>query len=146
MREHKSVELTHLAKSVANSYGGTVRCYTASFDLAETGAKNGDKLLLCVKPRGGVFLGATVCASATLGTATLSIDGQTKAAHDAPAEDAPAKYAAARTLTTPNQPVWFGDAGKNEQTVFEETLKATVGTADLPASGELVVTVYVGVL
>lgn len=146
MREHKSIELKNLAQSVANSYGGTVRCYTASFNLADVQAAKDDTLLLCVKPQGGVFLAATVCSSVTLGTATLAIDGQTKAGEDAPAASAPGKYAAARTLTTPNQPILFGDAGKNEQTGFEEKITATVGTAALPASGELVFTVYVGVL
>ncbi len=146
MSEHKSVELENLEKSVANSYGGTVKCFTASFDLSKIKAAVGDKLLLCVKPRGGVFLGATVNTSVTLGTATLTIDGQTKEAHDAAAADAAAKYAKARTLTTPNQPVWFADAGKNEQTRFEEAVKATVGAAALPTSGELVFTVFVGML
>lgn len=146
MSEHKSIELNNLDKSVANSYGGSVRCYTASFNMADIAAAKDDTLFLCVKPQGGVFLAATVCTSATLGTATLAINGQTKAGPDAPAEHAPGKYAAARTLTTPNQPVLFGDAGKNEQTVFEEKITASVGTAALPTSGELVFTVYVGVL
>lgn len=146
MSEHKSIELNNLASSVANSYGGTVRCYTASFDLAKIAAAKDDTLMLCVKPRGAVFLAATVCSSVTLGTATLAINGQTKAGPDEPAASAEGKYAAARTLTTPNQPILFGDAGKNEQTVFEEKITVTVGTAALPSSGELVFTVYVGVL
>ncbi|MGN0016541.1 MAG: hypothetical protein ACI37O_04300 [Candidatus Avelusimicrobium sp.] len=141
MSEHKSIELNNLDKSVANSYGGSVRCYTASFNMADIAAAKDDTLFLCVKPQGGVFLAATVCTSATLGTATLAINGQTEAG-----EVSAGKYAAARTLTTPNQPVLFGDAGKNEQTVFEEKITASVGTAALPTSGELVFTVYVGVL
>lgn len=141
MSEHKSIELNNLDKSVANSYGGSVRCYTASFNMADIAAAKDDTLFLCVKPQGGVFLAATVCTSVTLGTATLAINGQTEAG-----EVSAGKYAAARTLTTPNQPVLFGDAGKNEQTVFEEKITASVGTAALPTSGELVFTVYVGVL
>lgn len=146
MSEHKSIELNNLDKSAANSYGGRVRCYTASFNLADISAAKDDTLLLCVKPAGGVFLAATVTSSVTLGTATLSINGQTKTGNDAPAATAAGKYASARTLTTPNQPILFGDAGKNEQTGFEEEITATVGTAALPTSGELVFTIYVGVL
>ena len=55
-----SCELTDLEKNVGNSYGGKVRCYKATFDLAALAAegvsvKAGDLMKLCDKPQGRIF-------------------------------------------------------------------------------------------
>lgn len=91
------------------------------------------KITLCEVPKGYVFLYGVLNASATLGSSTLAIGDETT-------EDL---IMDAATLTEADKPTVFG---KNAAVLnqFNETKKLylTVGAANLPASGSLVIDMF----
>jgi hypothetical protein len=79
-------------------------------------------------PKNAQFLYGVITASATLGSATISIGTAASAA----------KYRAAAVFTSVNTPTLFGTAaGSLSALTAAEQILVTVGTAALPASGTL---------
>jgi hypothetical protein len=124
---------TPVTKSNGGVMGGRVRRFRASITLASQAS--GDDIVLAKVPAGANFAHGVINSDTSLGTATVSvgITGTT------------AKYKAAGTFTATDTPTLFGKAGSanddNELTA-EETVLLTIGTAALPASGNLVVDLY----
>jgi hypothetical protein len=134
MAEHKSIELTAVegtspqAQYDSAIIRGKVRRLRASFALASQAS--GDTLKLGKLPAGASLIAVAITSSVTLATATLAvgISGATD------------KYKAAGTHTAVDQPVLHGKASAKDDVALAdaETLIATIGTAALPAAGQLV--------
>lgn len=128
------------AKAEGYAVGARVRVVRSTIDLASQA--NGDTIVIAKPQSGMVFSHGIVTTDTSLGTSTISI-GDT--------DDADG-YRADATLTAVNEPEVFGTIpGINNATngpiVYDGTteVKITIGTADLPASGRMVVDlVYLG--
>lgn len=108
--------------------GGKLRRF--HYDIVLASQASGDTINLGKKPRNHRFMYGLVNSDTSLSTATIAIGiaGST------------GKYRAAAVHTTTNAPVLFGVtapaiAGEGE----EEDLILTIGTAALPASGNLAI-------
>lgn len=114
-------------------YGAKERRIRATFDLADATFASGDTLVIGELPEGACFAGGMIDSSVSLGSSTLAIgvSGST------------AKYRAAATFTATDTPTAFGKASAMAQAPLAatETVFATVGTADLPAAGTLVISI-----
>jgi hypothetical protein len=122
-------------KALPGLHGGRPRVYRASITMAAQAA--GDTIVLAEVPPGLVFSHGIITSSASTATATISIGTSSSAA----------KYRAAAAVTATDAPALFGIAAamNDDLLTAEETVIATVGTAALPASGSLVISlVYIG--
>lgn len=118
--------------SATAAHGAHLVRYRASITLASQAS--GDTIVLADIPAGMVFAGGIITTDTSLGTSTLSIGPSGTAA----------KYRAASTFTATDTPTNFGKAsaiGGSASTAGERVL-ATVGTAALPSSGNLVLDLY----
>jgi len=154
-----SCELTDLEKNVGNSYGGKVRCYKATFDLAALAAagvsvKAGDLMKLCDKPQGACLI-AVIAVSSAEQTAGFTVNGQSEDANGAKALSS-AKYGSIEAGQpaqgeTPavysleaDTPVFVCKAGVDDQTSYAEEITLTP-SANLGASGVLEFRVFVAI-
>ncbi|MBQ4493402.1 MAG: hypothetical protein II972_02210 [Elusimicrobiaceae bacterium] len=113
----------------ANELDAKVRAFKATIDLASQAS--GKTFALFKVPKGYSFITGILNASASLSTATIKIGTA--------ADDDKYRAAAVHTATTPTL---FGEqagfvAGGN---ATEEEVILTTGTAALPASGKLIIT------
>jgi hypothetical protein len=124
---------TPVTKASGATMGGRLRRFRASITLASQAS--GDDIVLAKVPVGANFAYGVINSDTSLGTATaaIGIAGNTT------------KYRAAAAFTATNTPTLFGNTAvvdyDNELTA-EETVLLTIGTAALPASGNLVVDLY----
>ena len=111
--------------------GGKKRTIVEIFDLSSATFANGDTLSCGKRPQNSYFAGGRITSSVSLGSSTLSIGSAASAA----------KYRAAATFTTADQAVTFGKASALAEAALaaDEEVIATIGTADLPASGTLII-------
>lgn len=118
--------------SAFSGYGANDRRYRASITLASQAS--GDTIVLANVPAGMIFAGGVIVTDTSLGTATVAVGTATSAA----------KYKAAATLTATDTPTNFGKASAYAQSALtgQEQIILTVGTAALPASGQMVVDLY----
>lgn len=122
-------------KPRATVYGARLKRLRATIALASQ--TTSDTLLLGVLPAGAVFAYGVLTTSASLGSSTLAIgySGTTGA------------YRAAAAFTSTDTPTMFGvtatgPAASDAGTSSETNIIGTIGTANLPASGTLVVDIY----
>lgn len=109
---------------------GNVRVKRATITLASQ--TTSDTIVIAKAKSGEAFLYGVLNASATLGSSTVAV-GVTGTV---------GKYKAAGTFTSANTPTLFGvNAGIGVLTT-EEEIFITIGSANLPASGTLVVDLY----
>lgn len=118
--------------STYSAYGARDHRYRASITLAAQAS--GDTIVLANVPAGVCFEYGVIVSDTSLSTATVSVGNSTSAA----------KYKAAATFTATDTPTLFGKAAAvagSASSAVEQVL-LTVGTAALPASGQLVVDLY----
>lgn len=141
MAQTYSSELSGIAStpvvkpSATAAYGARLRRYRASIVLASQVFGAGNEVILAKVPAGLTFAFGILNTDTSLGTSTVSIGTAAT----------PAKYNnAAQTLTSTNTPTLFAAAAQEEQAALtgEEQIQMLVGTANLPASGNLVVDLY----
>lgn len=130
--ELQPTQATPADRPSANAgYDARVRRYRASVALAAQAS--GDTIVLAEKPAGYVFAYGVITSDTSLGTATLSVGNSGSAA----------KYRAASVFTSTDTPTLFGKAAAvSEVNPAAEEVIATVGTAALPGTGNLVVDLY----
>jgi len=122
-------------KPRATVYGGRLKRLRGTFTLASQ-VFGTDTLVVGNLPAGATFAYGVLTTSATLGTSTVAvgISGTT------------GKYRAAATFTTADTPTLFGTAATigaaDPALSAEEQVFCTIGIANLPASGTLVVDLY----
>lgn len=135
MAQTYSLELAGLAllpvvkPSALGSFGARYKRYRATIPL--TAQNIGDTVVVAVIPTGNTFAGLELSTDTSLGTATVSIGTAAT----------PAKYMAAQVLTATNTPAVLGLVAQliAGPLAAQETIIVTVGTAALPASGNLLV-------
>jgi hypothetical protein len=110
---------------------GRVRAYTSVVTLA--GQASGDTIVIARVPASSAFLYGVLNTDTSTDTATLAIG----------VAGTPAKYKVAAAHTETNAPAIFGlNAAAAVPLERDEEVIITVGTAALPASGRLVVTLF----
>lgn len=113
---------------------GKVKAYQATITLAAQAAD--DTIVIAKARQGEKFIVGFLTASATLGaSATIAIGNATTAG----------KYRAAATFTAVDTPTTFGKNGAMAALEDDEEIIITVGTAALPGSGTLKVTMLFAV-
>lgn len=121
-------------KPRATVYGGRLKRLRATIALASQ--TTSDTLLLGNLPAGAVFAFGVLTSSASLGSSTLAIGTAASAG----------AYRAAATFTSTDTPTPFGVtaavAGSDAGAATETPVIGTIATANLPASGTLVVDIY----
>lgn len=122
-------------KPKASVYGGRLKRMRATIALASQ--TTSDTLLLGNLPAGAVFAFGVLTTGTSLGTSTLAIGyaGTTGA------------YRAAATFTSTDTPTLFGvtatgPAASDSGASTETPIIGTIATANLPASGTLVVDIF----
>lgn len=121
-------------KPRASVYGGRLKRLRATITLASQ--TTSDTLALGNLPAGAVFAFGVITSTVSLGTSTLAvgISGTT------------GKYRTAATFTATDTPTTFGNAAQVAQSdaglSAEEAVIGTIATANLPASGTLIVDLY----
>lgn len=120
---------------------GTVRCLSEQVTYASQAA--GDIIVIGFIPKGAIFQNAIITTDTSTSTATLALSSITLNAALTTASVASAgKYAAAAAYTTTDTPVTVGKtAAQGTALAADELLGLVVGTASLPASGNLRITV-----
>lgn len=112
--------------------GGRLRRYSGSITLASQ--TTSDTIVVAQIPAGADFAFGVLTSSVTLGTSTIAIGitGNT------------GLYRAAGTFTAVDTPTMFGPATavKAANLTAEQQVFITIATANLPASGTLVVDLY----
>ena len=113
-------------------YGAGIKRYRATIPLAAQAS--GDTIVLAELPQGESFAGIHLVTDTSLGTATLEIGDATTAN----------LYSAAATFTAVNAPALLGTAAASLAAPYASTEQviATIGTAALPASGNLVIDIF----
>jgi len=119
------------AKVDGGKNGAKLRRITEIFDLSTATFASGDVLFVGRLPIGAYFDSVTLDSSVSLGTSTVSVGSA----------GSPAKYRAAATFTAVDTPTGFGPAAAKAQAALTapEDVFVTIATANLPASGTLVV-------
>ena len=117
----------------ASVYGGRVQRVRATINLASQ--TTSDTLLFGVLPAGATLAYGVLTSSVTLGTSTLAIgvSGST------------GKYRAAAVFTATDTPTMFGVTSQvalAAPLAADDVVIGTIATANLPASGTLVVDLY----
>lgn len=111
--------------------GGHVRVYREKITLASQ--TTSDTIVLAYPTVGETFLYGVLTTDTSLGSSQVSIGiaGTT------------AKYKALGTFTATDTPTFFGKAAaQSAKLTADETVFMTIGTANLPSSGTLVVDLY----
>ncbi|MEI6873194.1 MAG: hypothetical protein WCL08_13020 [Verrucomicrobiota bacterium] len=116
--------------------GGRLKRYRSTITF--NAQASGDVIQLACLPAGSVFAYGTLINSASTATATIAIGTVAT----------PAKYRAAAASTSVDTLAVFSTTAVQSADVFaaDELVYATVGTAALPASGTLVIDLYVSVI
>lgn len=137
MAQTYSTELAPTQQSPAQrpsalaGYDARVHAFRASITLASQAS--GDTIVLANVPAGYIFNGGEIVTDTSLGTATVSIGTSGSAA----------SMKAAAVFTSTDTPTMFGKASAIAETApAARQVILTVGTASLPASGQLVITLY----
>ena len=148
MAQTLSVELAGISslpvvKPAIPSYGGRLRRYRATIALASQVLGAGNELVLAKIPAGQQFAFGVITTDTSLGTSTLAIGNASSSG----------KYRAAAVFTAIDTPTLFGlttairgsaqDDPALPVSLNEETVLGLVAVANLPASGFLVVDIYV---
>lgn len=134
MAEHNSVQAA--AKAAGSKldgaiHGGKLRRFRADVNLASQAS--GDTINLITLPRGYRFAHGMLNTDTSLGASTLAIGVSGTAA----------KFRAAATFTATDTPTPFGKQAPTEEAEgAEQAIIATIGTAALPASGNLTIDIY----
>ena len=132
MAETKSQELEQ--KIVATSViDGKVKAYQATIKLASQAS--GDIVVIAKAKQGEKFIGGLISTDTSLGTSTVKIG--TAADDD--------KYKADAVFTTTDTPTNFGKVDAMKALEANEDIILTVGTAALPASGYVKITMFFAV-
>jgi hypothetical protein len=120
-------------RSKSTAYGARVKRYRATISVAAQAV--GDVVQLAVLPIGCNFAFGILNTTVSLGTATIAVG----------ASATPGKYRPAAALTAVDVPTLFATAANESavESTAEEPVYLTVGTAALPASGTLVVDLFV---
>lgn len=125
---------TTLPKVKAEGYvvGARSRVVRATITLASQA--NGDTIVIAQPEAGMVFSHGVITTDTSLGTSTISIGDTTD----------PDGYRADAVLTATDTPEVFATVAGLGSTVLDGStqVKITIGTADLPASGTVVVDLY----
>ncbi len=132
MANTRAAQMTKLNAGTTPAPGfvdGSVRTFAETVTYASQGIA--DTIEVARLPKGAVLIKGQLCADTSSGTATISVGTSAS----------PAKYRAAAVFTATDTPTAFGKAAAlNTALASEETVILTVGTAALPASGTLQVT------
>jgi hypothetical protein len=124
-----------LKKVSGAKWGGNPRNFREVLDLANADVKRvvADTNLLFKKPRGTIITGMSVVSSVSLGTSTLAFG----------VAGATSKYGAAKAygVTAKARVDWYEPAAMDDDDAdgLEEVVFVTIGTADLPASGIVII-------
>ena len=121
-------------KTRGNVVNARLKRYRATITLA--GQLNGDQIQLCVLPPGATFAFGLITASVSLGTANFAVVPM----------GALTRYRGASPMTQVDWPNLFGAAavaGAADPLAAEEPVFGTISGANLPASGTLVVDLFV---
>lgn len=117
--------------SAVDGYGARIRRFRASITLASQAS--GDTITLANVPAGYVFDHGKLTTDTSLGSATIAVGTSASSAY----------FKAAGVQTATDAPAVFGKAAALAETeTAARTVIATVGTAALPASGNLVIDLY----
>lgn len=112
---------------------GKTKAYQATIDLASQAS--GDTIVIAKARQGEKFVAGIITTDTSLGSAKIQIGN---------ADDAD-KYKADAVFTSVNTPTLFGNAAAMAALEDDEEIIITVGTAALPASGTLKVSMLFAV-
>lgn len=112
---------------------GKTKAYQATIDLASQAS--GDTIVIAKARQGEKFVAGIITTDTSLGSAKIQIGY---------ADDAD-KYKADAVFTSVNTPTLFGNAAAMAALEDDEEIIVTVGTAALPASGTLKVSMLFAV-
>lgn len=112
---------------------GKTKAYQATIDLAAQAS--GDTIVIAKALQGEKFVAGIITTDTSLSTATVKIGNK----------DDDDKYKAAAVFTATNTPTLFGNAAAMAALAADEEIFITVGTAALPGSGTLKVTMIFAV-
>jgi len=141
MTVYYSTELASIASSPAvkaealKGHAARLRRYRATLTYATQAYITPDQFVLAIVPTGSTFAFGILTADTSSGSTTIKI-GITGTLD---------KYKAAAAFTATNTPTFFGtaaQAGYATPSSAEETILLTIGTADAPGTGTLVVDLY----
>lgn len=124
-----------LQQSLVNTsvIDGKVKAYQATIDLAAQASA--DTIVIAKALQGEKFVAGIITTDTSLATATVKIGNK----------DDDDKYKAAAVFTSTNTPTLFGNAAAMAALAADEEIFITVGTAALPGSGTLKVTMLFAV-
>ena len=124
-----------LQQSLVNTsvIDGKVKAYQATITLASQASA--DTIVIAKALQGEKFIGGILTTDTSLGSAKIQIGY---------ADDAD-KYRADAVFTATNTPTLFGNAAAMAALAADEEIIITVGTASLPGSGTLKVTMLFAV-
>jgi len=112
---------------------GKVKAYQATITLASQASA--DTIVIAKALQGEKFIGGILTTDTSLGSAKIQIGNATTTA----------KYRADAVFTSTDTPTFFGKAGAMAALAADEEIIITVGTAALPGSGTLKVTMLFAV-
>ena len=120
---------------------GTVRTFTEQVTYAAQAS--GDIIVIGMIPKGSVFLSALIETDTTTATATIALSTVTLNAAGVASVASAGKYGAAVAYTTTNAPTLVGPtAAVGVATTADDIIGVVIGTAALPGSGNLRVTLF----
>lgn len=123
--------LTPVGQMDGSQQGGNVRVYREIITLAAQ--TTADTIVVAYPSKGESFLRGVLTASVSLGTSTVAIG----------VAGATGKYRTAGAFTATDTPTLFGNAAAMAaKLAADEAVFITIGTANLPASGTLIVDLY----
>ena len=117
----------------ASVIDGKTKAYQATITLASQASA--DTIVIAKALQGEKFVAGIITTDTSLATATVKIGNK----------DDDDKYKAAAVFTSTNTPTLFGNAAAMAALAADEEIFITVGTAALPASGTLKVTMLFSV-
>ena len=112
---------------------GKTKAYQATIDLASQAS--GSEIVVAKARQGEKFVAGIITSDTSLATATVKIG----------TKDDDDKYKAAAVFTATNTPTLFGNAAAMAALEADEEIMITTGTAALPASGTLKVSMLFAV-
>lgn len=112
---------------------GKTKAYQATIDLASQAS--GSEIVVAKARQGEKFVAGIITSDTSLATATVKIG----------TKDDDDKYKAAAVFTATNTPTLFGNAAAMAALAADEEIMITTGTAALPASGTLKVSMIFAV-
>jgi hypothetical protein len=116
---------------------GKVRSFQARINLAQLAVTTADWVLLGALPPGAVPLYGVILASATMGASAALAIGTN------PVHASNGQYRAAATFTAVETPTMFGlTANMNQPVAAETNVFLTVGVANLPGAGILIIDIF----